>query len=198
MRLIVGLGNPGSQYAGTRHNVGFLVANHLADRWAIHIRQTACRAKVGEGIVHGHSVGLALPQTRMNSSGEAVQCLLKRWRVEPSNLLVVCDDVSLPLGMIRCRPKGSDGGHHGLASVLEHLHTDQVARLRVGIKTNPMGEDLTAFVLGRFRSGEKKLLAESLEACVKACEVWVLRGLSAAMNLFNKKAREVERVKMGS
>jgi len=187
--LIVGLGNPGPRYAGTRHNVGFMVAVRCAERWSIDVKHLLCRSKFGEGTVHGEPVRLAMPQTLMNASGEGVGCLLKRWRLDHSQMLVVCDDVSLPLGMIRLRSKGSDGGHNGLASILQQVQTDQVARLRIGIQTRPQaaGEDLTPFVLGRFSPAERKRVKESVEVAVEACEVWMTRGVSAAMNLFNRR-----------
>ncbi|MBI3332639.1 MAG: aminoacyl-tRNA hydrolase [Candidatus Omnitrophica bacterium] len=189
MKVVVGLGNPGPKYAGTRHNAGFMVVQRLAERWSIPLRSTLCRSKVGQGLFSGHAVRLALPQTSMNASGEAVECLARRWRLDPSALLVVCDDVSLPLGMIRLRGQGSAGGHRGLGSVLDRLQTEGVSRLRVGIRgfEEPSG-DLTDYVLGRLTAPEKKVLEEALLLSGEACETWVSRGLSAAMNRFNQKA----------
>ncbi len=189
VKLIVGLGNPGPRYAGTRHNVGFRVVTSLAERWSIRLKDTLCRAKTGQGSIGGESVCLALPQTMMNASGEAVGCLLKRLNPDLSMLLVICDDVALPLGMIRMRPKGSDGGHQGLASVLEAIRTEAVARLRIGVRSSrPVrAEDLTEFVLGRFAAMEKKPLEAGLQLGRQACETWVARGVSAAMNRFNRR-----------
>ncbi len=147
----------------------------------------------------GHPVRLAQPQTFMNDSGEAISCLMRRFRVDPSGILIICDDVALPLGMIRMRGQGSDGGHLGLASILRKVRTEAIARLRIGIRTEGIGaaaarggrttgfcpEDLTAFVLGRFSSLEKKRLEGTLTAAEEACEMWVSQGVTAAMNRFN-------------
>ena len=202
MKAIVGLGNPGPRYAGTRHNVGFEVVTRLAQQWGIRLKPSHCRSHAGEGMMGTQPVGLALPQTSMNASGQAVGCLLRRWKLERAQLLVVCDDLSLPLGMIRLRPKGSEGGHKGLASVLEETQTQEIPRLRVGISgknigarpglgpTGRAGEDLTAFVLGRWKAAEKKPLGKGLDLAVKACEVWFARGISEAMNQFNSRRKE--------
>ncbi len=125
----------------------------------------------------------------MNRSGEAVGCLVKRWELKPTELLLVCDDVSLPLGRIRVRPGGSDGGHRGLSSVLETLETPKVARLRVGIGSDFKGEDLTDFVLSDFKPSEGKRLGKVLGLAQEACEVWVSEGLIAVMNRFNAKEK---------
>lgn len=185
MKAIVGLGNPGPRYAGTRHNVGFDLVERLAEQWGIRMRLSVCRSRAGQGIWGSQPVGLVLPQTSMNASGGAVKCLLKRWRLDRNKLLVVCDDVSLPLGTIRLRPQGSEGGHRGLASVLEEVQTQEIPRLRVGISTGLMEGDLTAFVLGKWKAGEKKMLEEALGLAVKACEAWMERGMTQAMNQFN-------------
>lgn len=183
----MGLGNPGIRYAGTRHNVGFMVVRRLAKAWNIPLNQRVCRSEVGVGVVGGHPVGLASPQTMMNASGEAVPCLMDHFRVGPSTLLVVCDDVALPLGTIRIRAKGTDGGHHGLASILEATGSEAIARLRIGILKSRAGKDLTPFVLGRFEASEKELLEATLQRALRVCEVWVSRGVTAAMDQFNKK-----------
>ncbi len=189
MKVIVGLGNPGSTYSGTRHNVGFMVAARFADQWSISLKKKFCDARVGEGVVEGHRVRVVLPQIFMNASGQSVSCLLRRWRLQPSSLLVVCDDVSLPLGRIRLRAEGSNGGHRGLASILDAVKTQQVPRLRVGIFSpkRQEGKDLTDFVMGRFDAAEKKLLEKQVASAVEACGVWLIQGVSAAMNLFNVK-----------
>ena len=187
MKLIVGLGNPGQKYAGTRHNIGFQVAAKLAHRWSIRMTSRLCRSKVMSGVWLGHPVQLVQPQTFMNASGEAVRGLMGRFRVEPCSVLVICDDVALPLGMIRLRGQGSDGGHLGLSSVLEKTRTQAIARLRIGVRTEAVGEDLTAFVLGRFSGSEKKRLEQSIQDSLEACEIWVAQGVSAAMNRFNRR-----------
>ena len=190
--VVVGLGNPGPPYAGTRHNIGFMVTHRLAQRWSIGLKKTLCRSKIGEGQIHHHPVHLALPQTLMNASGKAVGCLIRRWKLDLSDLLVVCDDVSLPLGVIRLRAKGSEGGHRGLASILEETQSQEIPRLRVGIQTKQAGQDLTAFVLGRFTAPEKRQMEESVKLAADACEVWVTRGMYPAMNQFNQKVKVME------
>lgn len=190
MKLIVGLGNPGPKYAGTRHNVGFLAAARLAREWTIRLAAGRCGAKMGESVLGGEKIRLALPQMMMNASGESVGCLLRCWKVDPAGLLVICDDVALPLGTIRIRSGGSDGGHNGLHSVIQAAGTEQVARLRVGIRTQRLkAGDMVNFVLGRFTVSEKKQLEGALDLAVEACEVWVTRGVSAAMNQFNRRVK---------
>ncbi len=189
MKLLVGLGNPGRAYAGTRHNIGFMVADRLTKRWAIQLKKEVCRSKMGEGVVKGCAVEIACPQTMMNESGSSVGCLVRRFSLEPSEILVVCDDVALPLGVIRLRGAGSDGGHRGLASILKEIQTEAVPRLRVGIgrADQDKRKDLTDYVLGKFTASEKKKLEEACACAAEACETWVVRGLTTAMNLFNKK-----------
>ena len=187
MKLIVGLGNPGPAYSRTRHNVGMMAAEKIAKQWSIAIRAQGCSSKFGEGSISGQPVRLALPQTFMNASGKAVRCLMHRWRLQPSSILVVCDDVSLPIGMIRLRSRGSAGGHLGLVSILLELGLEEIPRLRVGIQSGRVDEDLTPFVLGRFDSSERKSLEQGLSSAAEACEVWVTSGISAAMNRFNRR-----------
>lgn len=190
MKVIVGLGNPGSDYVRTRHNVGFQVGELLSRRWSIRLDSEACSARFGEGNWKGEKVRLVLPQTFMNASGAAVAPLMKRWKQEAGNLLLVCDDLALPLGRVRLRGQGSDGGHLGLASVFEQMGTRQIARLRVGIAAVGTGRvrgDLTPRVLGRFEASEKEPLEAGLKQAVEACESWVVDGLATAMNRFNRK-----------
>ncbi len=193
MKVIIGLGNPGAKYAGTRHNVGFMAAERLAKRWKVPLKREACEAVFAEAEFSGRAVTVAMPQTFMNASGRSVRCLLGRWKLKPSAVLVLCDDVALPLGMIRLRGSGSAGGHMGLASILEELGTSEFARLRIGVR--PAGElekNLTPFVLGKFEGSEGKLLEQMLAWVVEAGELWISRGLSAAMNRFNQKIKEGE------
>ena len=189
MKMVVGLGNPGPSYERTRHNVGFLVLMQLAERAHISYDKMMCQSKVGSGLIGGEAVRLVLPQTFMNSSGEAVASLVHKWKCMSSDLLVVCDDIALPLGSLRLRGQGSDGGHHGLASILAVLGTRAVPRLRVGIGSKPVpaGQDLTPYVLSSFRPSEKKRVGNALERAACACENWIEHGLSYTMNFFNKK-----------
>lgn len=187
MKLIVGLGNPGRQYETTRHNVGFMVVQQLGKqargRWQFRLHPAfACRS--------AGPVTLILPHTMMNASGLAMRAAATRWRVAPEEILIVCDDVNLPLGTLRLRDAGSAGGHHGLASCLDALGTEAVPRLRVGVGVEPLPMDLTDFVLAEFRQEEQRLLGPALERAVEACAVWARDGIQAAMNRANPRSQE--------
>lgn len=184
----MGLGNPGPEHGKTRHNVGRWVVEALSQRWSIGWRRHLGQARVAEGQVHHQPVTLATPETFMNASGEAVQGLLKETGVPLDSVLVVCDDVALPLGMIRLRAQGSEGGHLGLASVLERVGTGAVPRLRVGIRGETLGAaDLADYVLDAFEPSELPQLQQGLDRALEACELWVKEGLTAAMNRFNQR-----------
>lgn len=184
MKLIVGLGNPGRQYETTRHNAGFMVVQQLgkqaSGRWESRPHPEFASRSAGP-------VTLILPQTMMNASGQAVQAAATRWRVALEEILIVCDDVNLPLGALRLRDAGGAGGHHGLSSCLEHLGTEAVPRLRVGVGVEPLPRDLTEFVLAAFRPEERPVLDQALDRAVEACEWWVREGIQAAMNHANPK-----------
>jgi len=181
MKLIVGLGNPGSRYADTRHNVGAMVVQRLGRRggaWKEHAS--------GEfGYRIAEEVGLILPRVMMNVSGAAVRAAVEQWHATPQETLIVCDDVNLPVGTLRLRPHGSDGGHHGLASCLAHLGTDAVPRLRIGVGITPLPEDLTEFVLSPFDPQERMTLRGVLARAVEACELWATHGIERAMHRTN-------------
>ncbi|MFL6291733.1 MAG: aminoacyl-tRNA hydrolase [Thermoanaerobaculia bacterium] len=183
-RLILGLGNPGERYRDTRHNVGFLVVEELARRWSVRLDRRECNAFVG---VEGQSTLLAQPQTYMNRSGWAARCLVETHGLDPAAVLVVYDEVALPLGKLRLRKSGSPGGHRGLESVIENLRTDQVPRLRLGIAPEepPRGEDLVEFVLAPFPPGEREAVEAMIARAADACEAWVREGAEAAMAKFN-------------
>ena len=181
-RLVVGLGNPGPEYAETRHNVGFRVIEELAGRRRIALRSEDCRARVGwdDGLF------LAAPQTYMNRSGFATRCLCERHGFEPDEVLVVYDEVYLPLGTVRMRPGGSPAGHRGMASVLESLGTDRIPRLRLGVAAAagpPDGEVLPDFVLAAFSSDEEATVGAMITRAAEACETWARDGVEAAMRL---------------
>jgi len=180
-RLIVGLGNPGGEYADTRHNAGFMVLDRLAARAGA----TFKAEKKWHAAVAVISNGwLCKPQTYMNLSGENVSALGHFYKIEPSQVLVVLDDMALPLGRLRLREKGSAGGHNGLRSVIEHFGTDVIPRLRVGIGAAP-GE-ATGHVLGRFAPNERPLVEESINRAADAVEFAQSHGFPAAMNLYNQ------------
>jgi PTH1 family peptidyl-tRNA hydrolase len=184
-RLVVGLGNPGERYAETRHNLGFRVVEELARRRGVTVAKIECNSRVGRV---GDDLLLVMPQTYMNRSGFAMRCLAERHDFEPSDLLVVYDEVALPLGRLRMRPGGSPGGHRGLESVVENLRTDRIPRLRLGCGGEdgpPAGEDLVDYVLSPFRPEEREPAGEMVERAADACEAWVARGIEAAMNEFN-------------
>jgi len=194
MKLIVGLGNIGSEYVATRHNIGFMVVERLAQqhgvrlaqRWSQDSRVVAC---YGETALGKTAVRLMVPQTMMNHSGEALGTVAA-WGVGLPDLLLVCDDVNLPLGTLRLRAQGSDGGHHGLASCLGYLQTEAVSRLRIGIGISSLPNDLTEFVLSPFEAVEQPVVHQAVTRAVEACELWVREGIQVAMNEVNPMTTE--------
>ncbi|MGH2436964.1 MAG: aminoacyl-tRNA hydrolase [bacterium] len=187
MKLIVGLGNPGSRYRGTRHNVGWEVLERLARKHGIAIEEDTGWAEVGRGDIGPHRVVLARPMTYVNASGMAVQDLRRRYRVKPSDLFLIVDDLDLPLGRLRLRQKGTAGGHNGLRSVIEALGTDGFPRMRVGIGRPPGKTDAADHVLARFSAEERQMLNDALDRAVEALEVAIVDGVDVAMNRFNAK-----------
>jgi PTH1 family peptidyl-tRNA hydrolase len=185
LKLILGLGNPGERYRDTRHNVGFRVVEELARRRRFRLDRLECSARVA-GL--DTEVGLAQPQTYMNRSGYAARCLVEHWSLAPEELLVVYDEVSLPLGRLRLRRAGSPGGHRGMESVLESLQTDQVPRLRCGVagaEGPPGGEAIVDFVLEPFAAAQRAAAEEMVARAADACEAWAAEGVESAMNRFN-------------
>ena len=188
MKLIVGLGNPGRTYHDTRHNVGFALIQHLAERRGVDIRERfmssdARPAGVCGEYRHGsETIRLLMPLTMMNESGQALRGL----DVPRQTLLIVCDDVNLPLGTLRLRPTGSAGGHHGLRSCLDALGTEDVPRLRIGVGTNTLPRDLEVFVLSPFRSDERPVIRRAVEQAGDACETWATDGMETTMNRYNR------------
>ena len=185
--LIAGLGNPGAEYAGTRHNVGFLAVDRFAGKlgaeWNL---EEKFQTRLARAELDGRKLLLCEPQTYMNASGEAVRTMTDYFKVPLGRLLVVVDDADLPFGEIRLRARGSSGGHHGLESVEEHLATRNYARLRIGIGRQANGvREITDYVLGKFRRDELKLLGAVLVRAAKQMECWVTAGIQKAMNEFN-------------
>jgi len=187
MKLIVGLGNPGSRYRGTRHNVGWEVLDRLARKHGIAIEEDTGWAEVGRGAIGPHRVALARPMTYVNASGTAVVDLKRRYRVKAADLFLIVDDLDLPLGRLRLRPKGTAGGHNGLRSVIEALGTDSFPRMRVGIGRPPGKADAADHVLARFSAEERQMLNDALDRAVEALEVAIVDGMDVAMNRFNTK-----------
>ena len=190
-KLVVGLGNPGKEYEGTRHNIGFAALDRLAEKLDCSFRsKSRFSALVAEAAAgEAGKVVLAKPQTFMNRSGTAVNALLTWLKIEPAQLLVVVDDADLPLGQIRLRLAGGSGGHNGLRSIIETLGGDEeFARLRVGIgRSAPLGADISGHVLGRFATAERESAGQAVAVAVEAMDCCLREGLTEAMNQFNRK-----------
>ncbi len=183
--LIVGLGNPGSEYADTRHNIGFWCIDLLAKKNAFTLNKRQRLAQVGEGSIAGREAVLAKPKTYMNNSGQAITSLVSQYRVKPANILIVYDEMSLPLGKIRVRPGGSSGGHNGIKSIVAALGTEEFPRIRIGIGQPEGSGSHIGHVLGRMAGEEKKAAEESVAAAVSAVESVLSEGIDKAMNKFN-------------
>jgi PTH1 family peptidyl-tRNA hydrolase len=186
LHLIVGLGNPGSEYAKTRHNAGFIVTDGLAQRWgAAWTHEKKFNARVAAGESSGRRVLLCQPQTYMNASGEAVRAVTDFYHVAFERLLVVVDDADLPLGTLRLKPGGSSGGHHGLESIEQQLGSRDYARLRIGIGRVEGARQITGYVLGRFGSTEAVLADKVFNKAADQAETWLAAGIQTAMSQFN-------------
>ena len=182
MKAIVGLGNPGAEYKATRHNLGFEVVDELARRWGVKLK--SWRKIAALAVARQHDALLAEPTTFMNLSGECVQRIGAFYQLDPSEILVVVDDVNLPLGRLRLRKIGSAGGHNGLKSVIQHIGPD-FARLRVGVGRGDPKWDLADHVLSRFGPEEQEAAVEAVGRAAAAVELFVEKGIEAAMNRFN-------------
>ncbi len=185
MKFIVGLGNPGSRYAGTRHNVGYDVLQVLGRRLSVDRWRSQYEADIADGLIGGEKVLLVAPTTYMNLSGRAVKSHLGFHQGEAGDVLVICDDLNLPSGKLRLRASGSAGGQKGLQNIVELLGTPQVARLRIGIGRPLAPIDPSDYVLGKFSSEEKPLIEAAVLQAAEAVEVWVSHGIAAAMNKYN-------------
>mgnify|MGYP003886866835 CR=1 FL=1 len=182
--LIVGLGNPGSRYVANRHNVGFRCVERLAVAHGLSFKRRK-QARVALGTIYERRVILVKPQTFMNESGRAVAPLVHFYRLPLERLLLVYDDLDLPLGTIRLRPAGGSGGHRGVRSVIEHLGSQDFPRLRIGISRPPEGVDPADYVLQDFAADEEPIVDVVLERAVAAIETWIREGIEAAMNRYN-------------
>lgn len=190
MYIIVGLGNPDSKYQNTRHNIGFDVIDVIADRNHITVGERKHKALTGKGIVGGQKAVLVKPQTYMNLSGESVREVIDFYKIdEKSELIVISDDISLDVGQIRIRKKGSAGGHNGLKNIILHLGHDEFRRVRMGVGGKPEGYDLVDYVLGHFSKEEREIMNESAERAAEAVEMMIAEGVDAAMNCFNQKVQ---------
>jgi PTH1 family peptidyl-tRNA hydrolase len=194
MFLIVGLGNPGRDYAKTRHNAGFLLVEKLADNWsASWTAEKKFSSRLARDERGGSRFVLCQPQTFMNASGEAVRALADYFRLPPEKILLVVDDADLPFGEIRLRSSGSSGGHHGLESVEEQLGTRDFSRLRIGIGRKDDSRQITNYVLGKFAENETDLLEKVLSRCAEQTECWASEGIAKAMSQFNGAVNKEEK-----
>lgn len=187
MKLIVGLGNPGYEYQLTPHNLGFLVVNRLADDCGVEIAHREAQALTALTEIEQVEVVLAQPQTFMNLSGLAVARLLDHYGLSVEDLIVLVDDVHLPLGCLRVRQRGSAGGHNGLKSIIGALQSDEFVRLRLGVQPDQPVEDLVSYVLSRFRKADLEVVAAMLDQAVEAVRIILREGISEAMNRFNRR-----------
>jgi PTH1 family peptidyl-tRNA hydrolase len=184
--IIVGLGNPGTRYEYTRHNIGFLALDYISAKYAVKIDKLKHKALIGDGDIEGRRVLLVKPQTFMNASGECVRDIIEWYKIPLGNLIVIYDDIDLPTGRIRVRPKGSAGTHNGMRSILYQIEAEDFPRIRVGINRPPENWDLADYVLGRFNAEEKAGVEESITKVSEALSVILTQGIETAMNRYNK------------
>ena len=189
MKLIVGLGNPGMQYAATRHNIGFEVIDSIAETYNISVMKNKYKALIGDGTIGGEKVILMKPQTYMNLSGEAVKACMDFHKISNEDLIVIYDDISLEVGQLRLRKSGSAGGHNGIKNIIAQLGTQAFPRIKFGVGEKPAGWDLANYVLGRFSEEDMKIIGPRVGDAVKATEMIVRDGVEKAMNNYNNKVR---------
>ena len=187
MLIFIGLGNPGAQYAHTRHNAGFEVIERLSRRWNIPVDRARCHGLVGEGRLEGQRVALIKPQTFMNLSGDCVADALRWYKAEPKNVMVFSDDIDLPLGAVRVRPFGGAGTHNGWRDILLKTGSDRFPRVRVGVGGKPPEWDLADWVLSRYAAEDQPVMDEAFQKAAEAAECFALHGIEEAMNRYNRK-----------
>ena len=188
MYIIVGLGNPTQEYKNTRHNIGFDIIDAIAEKYDISVLEKKHKALIGKGYIDGQKVILAKPLTYMNLSGESVRELVDYYKIdEKEELIVIYDDISLDVGQLRIRKKGSAGGHNGIKNIIAHLGHDIFMRIKVGVGEKPKGYDLADYVLGHFTWAERKIMDESAEKATDAIKMMMFEDADAAMNVYNKK-----------
>lgn len=185
MYIIAGLGNPTREYSKTRHNVGFEVIDVLADRLGTTVEDKKFKGLYGRGMIGGEKVLLLKPQTYMNLSGESIREAADFYKVEPDHIIVIYDDISLGVGQLRIRTKGSAGGHNGIKSIIAHLGTQEFPRIKVGVGDKPKKMDLADYVLSRFSKEDQALMEDAYKEAARAAEVMIGQGADAAMNQFN-------------
>lgn len=185
MKIIVGLGNPTREYEGTRHNIGFSVITELSDTYNISVDTKKHKGLIGKGIIEGEKVLLVMPQTYMNLSGECVREVMDYYKCDNSDLIVIYDDISLDVGKLRLRAKGSAGGHNGIKNIIAHLGTDVFDRIKVGVGEKPKHMDLADYVLGRFDKDELPIMRDSVKTAGKAVADIIRDDIQKAMNIYN-------------
>lgn len=196
MYIIVGLGNPTKEYDGTRHNIGFRMIDELGSKYNISVISKQHKALIGKGVIEGQKVILVKPLTYMNLSGESVRELVDYYKVDPENeLIVISDDIELPPGYIRVRPKGSAGGHNGLKNIIALCGTDNFNRVRIGVGQKPPKMDLADHVLGHFKKEDEPALKDALNQADEAIKLIMNDKISEAMNLYNRKVKPAEEAK---
>lgn len=186
MYIIVGLGNPKKEYEGTRHNIGFMAIDEIAEKINVAVIESKHKALIGKGYIAGQKVILAKPVTFMNLSGESVRSLVDYYKIdEESELIILYDDISLEPGKLRLRKKGSAGGHNGIKNIIAHLGHDKFNRVKIGVGEKPKGWDLADYVLGHFAKEEVPVMKEALDRTRNAVETIILEGIDSAMNKYN-------------
>jgi PTH1 family peptidyl-tRNA hydrolase len=190
MYLIAGLGNPGTEYAATRHNIGFDMITYLSDKYDIPLKSREGKALIGKGVINGYKVILAQPQTYMNLSGESVRALTDYYKISQDELVIIYDDISLEVGQIRVRPRGSAGGHNGIKNIIAHLGTQEFPRIKIGVGAKPEGGDLIKHVLGRFSKEEDGIVRDVFALADEALCTILAEDVAAAMNRVNGKRIE--------
>jgi PTH1 family peptidyl-tRNA hydrolase len=195
MTLIVGLGNPGRIYASSRHNIGFTVAKALVKKRRAAFKKDTRTCSLSSKVRIGpHETIVAMPQAYMNLSGRAAALLVKKFKVDVKDLLVVCDDLDLELGRLKIKPAGSSGGHRGLVSIIEALGSQDFARLRIGIGRPSQGRDAPDYVLSRFHRAEIPSVKKVVKEACACCEMWLTQGTDKAMNVFNRRNSKHEEI----
>jgi len=187
MRLIVGLGNPGTEYEWTPHNMGFLAVDGIAERAGIRITRPEAKSYVGRGKVAGEEVILAKPQTMMNLSGVAVRMLLEKYECDPAEMIVLTDEVDLPWGMLRIRERGSGGTHNGLKSIVSALGGGEFIRVRLGIKPEKIWGELRDYVLSKLSRADREIAGQMVTEATDAVELIITEGVNKAMSKFNRR-----------
>ena len=185
MLIIVGLGNPGTRYVASRHNIGFRFVDLFAKKHEIRLNDRRSTVVIGQGEIDGNQIVLAKPRTFMNNSGQSIEYLLTRFRCNPSDLLIVYDEMALPAGRIRLRPQGSHAGHNGIRSIISSIQTDEFPRLRIGVGHPNQGESSIPHVLGKFSTEEEPLIAQAVQDAVEAVRCMLEMNIDLAMNRYN-------------